>query len=251
MCQRLIRLYHRYFNRYTGPISNKTLHTPKGIATVFFLEEFSDFSQYQTELKKRSSYFERRARKAEKLGYYVDTFNRANQAPDILDIRKSMKFRSFGPVLDAFFLTLKAVGGAPTAERTTREPECTKHWEICLGVFTDKPGYRQGALTMNRQLVAYARLHRSGNVVRYADFIGHGNHLKHGVMMLLQRETMRWILQKNEPTVSGIQYITYGGIEQGSEGLLFWKRKALFQPGLIEIQPSCKANYGVQGAETV
>lgn len=146
-----------------------------------------------------------------------------------------MKFRAFGPVLDAFFLTLKRLGGAPVKLRAIKAVDCMQHWEICLGVFLDKPGYRQGDAVVDRQMVAYVRLHRAGNVVRYADFMGHGNHLASGVMMLLQMETVRWLMRNDDPAFSGIQYVTYGAIEQGSEGLLFWKRKALFRPMLLEL----------------
>lgn len=235
LCPRLVHLYRRYYSRYIQRAPDGLLHRKGGVAAVISLNDFKDFRAYQAAINKRSNYFARRARKASKLGYFVDIFNRANEAPDILKIRKSKKFRAFGPVLDAFFLTINGLGGAPVELRTIKPVECVHHWEICLGVFLEKPGHRQGNVVVNRQLVAYIRMHRIGNVVRYADFMGHGAHLSNGVMMLLQMETLKWLMREDNPTFAGIQYITYGAIEQGREGLSFWKRKALFRPMLLEL----------------
>jgi len=236
LCKRLVRLYRKYYGRYARCTPESSLHRRGGLAAVLELGGFSDYGAYQAAIQKRSNYFARKARKASGAGYYVDIFNLANHTPDILEIRKSMKFRAFGPVLDAFFLTLKGLGGAPVELHSIKESDCARHWELCLGVFLDKPGYRQGDIVVNRQLVAYLRLHRAGNVVRYADFMGHGDHLDSGVMMLLQMEVMRWLMRKNEEPFAGILYVTYGAIEQGREGLLFWKRKALFRPMLLELR---------------
>lgn len=235
LCQRLVNLYRKYYGRYAQRNPDGRLHRLGGVAAILPLGDFHDYGAYVASIRKRSGYFARKARKASETGYFVDIFNRANQTPDILAIRKSMKFRAFGPVLDAFFLTLKGLGDAPVKLRNLKEVDCSQHWEICLGVFLDKPGYCQGDVVVDRQLVAYVRLHRVGNVVRYADFMGHGEHLAKGVMMLLQLETMRWLMAQKDPTFSGIQYVTYGAIEQGAEGLLFWKRKALFRPMLLEL----------------
>ncbi len=235
LCQRLVSLYRRYYARYTRVTLDGRLRQRGGIAAVLSLDDFADHAAYQAAVHKRSAFFARRARKALEEGYFVDIFNRANQTSDILAIRKSMKVRAFGPVLDAFFLTLKGLGGTPVKLHTVKKLDCVQHWEIFLGVFLDKPGYRQGNVVVNRQLVAYVRLHRAGNVVRYADFIGHGYHLSRGVMMLLQMEIVQWLMHKGDPAFSGIKYITYGAIEQGREGLLFWKRKALFRPMILQL----------------
>jgi hypothetical protein len=231
LCTRLVRLYRRYYGRY----ARKAADRRGGVAAVLPLADFASYAAYQAELRKRSGYFARRARKAADAGYTVDVFHRTNLAPDILAIRKSMKFRAFGPVLDAFFLTLKRLGGAPARWRPLKPVDCAAHWEVCLGVFIHRPGHTQGEFVIDRQMVAYARLHRVGNVVRYADFMGHADHLANGVMHLLQMETVRWLMRAGDPAVAGIRYLTYGAIEQGSEGLLFWKRKALFRPMLLEM----------------
>jgi hypothetical protein len=235
LCNRLVRLYTQYYARYAHSSPVDSLLRPMGgIAAIIPLSDFADCDAYHSAIRKRSKNFAQSAKKAVRAQYFVEIFNRANRAPDILAIRKSMKFRAFGPVLDAFFLTLDRLGGAPLKLRPIRAVECNRHWEVCLGVFINKPGHRLGEIAVDSEMVAYVRLHRAGNVVRFADFIGHRDHLQHGVMMLLQLETMRWLMRENAPEVSGIEYLTYGTIEQGTEGLLFWKRKALFRPMLLE-----------------
>lgn len=235
LCERLIRLYQRYYARYVQRASDGSLIQRGGVAAVLALGEFPDFVAYRAAVGKKASFFARKAKKAAQMGYSVAEFNRANHTPDLLALRKSMKFRAFGPVLDAFFLTLKGMGGAPAKLRPLKPVDCRTHWEVCLGVFEDCPGYRQGTVTVDRRLVAYVRLHRVGNLVRFADFMGHREHLPSGVMMLLQMEIVRWLMRDDDPAVAGISHVTYGAIEQGSAGLLFWKRKALFRPVLFEL----------------
>ena len=235
LCERLIRLYRRYYARYAQRAPDGRLFLRGGIAAVLSLDDFSDFAMYRASVGKKASFFARKAKKAAQIGYSVRVFNRANHTPDLMDIRKSMKFRAFGPVLDAFFLTLKSMGGAPAKFRPVRPPDCQTHWEICLGVFLDCPGYVQGGVVVDTRLVAYVRLHRVGNLVRFTDFMGHREHLPNGVMMLLQMEIVRWLMRDGDATVAGIRFVTYGAIEQGSLGLLFWKRKALFRPVLLEL----------------
>ncbi len=234
LCERLIRLYRRYYARYFQRGADGSVIRRGGVAAVLALDDYADFAAYQAAVGRKASFFSRKAKKAAKLGYSVSLFNRANHTPDLLALKKSMKFRAFGPVLDAFFLTLGRLGGAPVKLRPLRPVDCPTHWELCLGVFQDSPGYRQGALTVDRRLVAYVRLHRVGSLVRYADFMGHHEQLPDGVMMLLQQEIVRWLMRGDDPAVAGIRHVTYGAIEQGSAGLLFWKRKALFRPVLFD-----------------
>ncbi len=144
-----------------------------------------------------------------------------------------MKTRAFGPVIDAFILTIDALGGAPTILAPIEQPQCPKHWELLFGVFFDQPGYRQGEITLNKRMVAYARIHRVGNTVRYAEFMGHGDHMQHGVMMLLHIHLLEWLLDADNLLADGVEFLTYGAIEQGNNGLFFWKRKALFTPHVL------------------
>lgn len=203
--------------------SSLTMH---GIA----LKKYKDFQQYKRDLGKRSSFFLRHANKALKNGYKVERFVAANHSADMVAIRRSMKIRSFGIMPDAWLANVKTFGGLPEQWTHNPLPTCTKHWEMLFGVFKDMPGYQQGTLVVDRKLVGYARLDRIGNMLTYNDFIGDGAYIGDGVMKLLHIHIMQWLLDSEDPYVTGIENFSYGSIERGNEGLFFWKKKALFAP---------------------
>ncbi|NML24719.1 hypothetical protein [Zoogloea dura] len=232
-CARLVKRYRRYYARYARREADGAQISAGGVPSVLPLHRFADFGAYEKVMRKKSGNFVRSAKKARETGYTTARFAFSNHVPDICEIRKSKVFRAFGPVLDAVFLTEDSIGGPPAALQSVSPLACPSHWEAFLGVFVDAPGHRQGEVVVDRKLVAYVRLHRVGNTVRYAEFMGHGDHLHGGVMMLLHMDIIRWLLRADAPESQGIQYITYGCLEQGGEGLLFWKRKARFEPMLL------------------
>jgi hypothetical protein len=147
-------------------------------------------------------------------------------------IKKSKKFRSFGPVIHAFLPPDKIPKTQVTAVPSSA-PNCLRHWELCFGVFQ---AALTGCETIKREtLVGYAKLHRIGNTLRYAEKMGHGEYLRQGIMMLLHRELMKWLLDESNTLAQGIDALTYGAIEQGGHGLMFWKKKAQFQPCLLDL----------------
>lgn len=50
-------------------------------------------------------------------------------------------------------------------------------------------------------------------------------------MLQLPTEIVRWLLDAGGASTRGVRDLTYGAIEQG---LLFWKRRALFKPTLLD-----------------
>jgi len=194
------------------------------------LKKYKDFQQYKRALGKRSSFFLRHANKALKNGYKIERFNAVNHSVDMVAIRRSMKVRSFGIMPDAWLVNVKQFGGLPEQWKQDTLPACTQHWEMLFGVFKDMPGHKQGSLITDRQLVGYARLHRIGNMLSYNDFIGDGAFIGDGVMKLLHIHIVQWVLDSGDPYASGIENVGYGSIERGSDGLFFWKKKALFAP---------------------
>lgn len=199
------------------------------------LDRYENFQQYKSELGKRSSFFLRHAKKALKKGYHVQHFAAANYSNDLVAIRKSMKIRSFGLMLDAWTVNEDQFGGIPSQWVEPSMPSCHQHWEQMLGVFISKPGHKQGELVVNQQLVGYARLHRIGNMLAYKDFMGDGRFVGDGVMKLLHIHILQWILDSGDPHVEGIDNIAHGSIERGSEGIFFWKKKALFSPYRVKM----------------
>lgn len=241
-CVPLIRRYDLAYGKLRSPHrtspeaaklkfrSSATLHT------IPFMQ-YARYADYQTAMRRESGNFMRDAARAKRAGYRVQDVQLANYSPDILAIHRSAKLRSFGVYLDAFLMRLEHLGGLPQHYAEIAPPQCTQHWEKLIGVFLPKAGYRQGALQTEQQLVGYARLYRIGNTVAYRDFIGHAEHVSHGVMKQLHLHILEWLLERSDPLVQGIEQITYGAVERGSDGLYFWKKKALFKPYLASVEP--------------
>jgi hypothetical protein len=204
------------------------------------LRTYTHYSGYENQLYKQSRNFHRDIKRAEKAGFFVREFALANHTPDVLKIRRSAKKRSFGLVLEAFTLKIDDLGGTPThITALADQPSCLTHWEKYFGVFQSSPTHKQGAITIDQELVAYIRIRRSGNTLHYREFMGRADLVSQGVMMLLQSAVVRHAIELNQATDSSalppIDYITYGALEHGSTGLVFWKRKALFFPHHTEI----------------
>ncbi len=229
----LIRRYQVYYQQFMQARHSAT----GGIAMLLPLCRYTDALQFNRQLKKKAGNFWREAEKARRAGLVVQPFMQANHTPDLLAIRRSRKVRAFGPVLDAFTLTLADLGGAPTQFQPLQLPDAAEHWDLYLGVFKPVTGYQQGNVVTSHQLLAYARVHRIGNMLRYAELMGHADYQHQGVMSFLHLELMTKLLQRNEPWLQGIDYCSYGALEQGSAGLLFWKRKAQFLPHLLDSVP--------------
>lgn len=199
------------------------------------LTHYQNFYQYKNELGRRSSFFLRHVKKAAKSGYFVELFNPKNHSIDMVNIHRSLKIRSFGLMMDAWLIKPERFGGVPDRFSPMHEPDCVQHWEQYMGVFINQPGYLQGSIIVNKRLVGYARLHRIGNMLAYKDFIGDGQFVNDGVMKLLHTQIIEWILTSPNQWVAGICNVAHGSIERGSEGLFFWKKKALFSPYKVKM----------------
>ena len=232
----LVARYDGYYRQFAHQSNrNKSWLDPAGIAMVCPLGRFISATDFDRQLKKLSGNFWREGQKAKKAGFVVRPFMATNYTPDLLCIRRSKKVRSFGIVLDAFTLRLSDLGGPPTAWCDWSTPAEPLYWDQYFGVFEPLEGYTQGEVVTNAKLLAYARVHRIGNTLRYAELMGHADYQRHGVMNLLHREILMQLLTRQDAWQIGIDYLTYGALEQGSDGLCFWKRKALFQPMRLQI----------------
>jgi len=215
------------------------------------LQGYQDFSAYKRELGRKSSFFLRHAKQACNKGYRVEFFNERNHSPDMVAIHRSKKIRSFGLMTDAFSVSVDRFGGLPSDFLRPVVPACHCHWDLMLGVFIPNYDYKQGSLVTDKQLVAYARLHRTGNMLAYRGFIGHGKFVRDGVMKLLHVHIMKWVLDAindgGDPRVIGVQNIAHGTIERGNQGLFFWKKKALFAPYQVYlVEPTLPENFSAE-----
>lgn len=235
-CQKLILYGERLYDDLCSPKEvNHWGSFAKVTLMAIALKTYPDFAQYRRVLAKRSGNFMREANHAEKAGYFVERFEFANHIPDIVTIHRSLMFRSYGVVVDALVLREAALGGAPQSLLEIAEPECPLHWECLFGVFAPKPGYYQGEVQTDRQLLGYARLHRINNSVIYRDFIGHGAYVDQGIMKFLHIQLIRWVLEPDNVLTKGVEFFNYGVVERGGDGLFFWKKKGLFAPYLVTV----------------
>jgi hypothetical protein len=163
-------------------------------------------------------------RRAESKGYFIEEFPLDLFAADRHDIHHSKAVRQGRPIDGNLLLDVDALSAAP------RQSDCIRYWQRGFGVFRSEPGHRQGDVTVDRRLVAYIVLHRTGSLGSYVWIIGHADHVAEGVMDLCHHHIMRLLLDDRPAWAEGLELIRYAGMEDGSLGLFHWKRRAGFRP---------------------
>ena len=193
-------------------------------ACLLTLSEFVTFSDYASAVSKKSKGNDnRRVKAAIKKGYNSRIIHRHGYDADIQDIHRSKLFRAGGLVFAALMASKQ------TAVNQLIQPEpptCHEHWSIAWGVFAPT--------ATGERLVAFAWIRRTGNFVLMRDIMGHGDFLRDGVVKLLMFDMVKWLLERADPCVQGIEYFKYGSMEDGKVGLLEWKRRMKFVPFLLQ-----------------
>lgn len=234
-CRRLIASYAGFYDQYCrtpqdSPQSSKNKLTLHAID----LGAYSSPSDYEEKMTARNSFFGRNIKRAKKSGFWVAPFAEVEKAIEMDAISRSVRMRSFGPV---FHLSHFKAGSSKKRGPTSKlnlagasENTCEIHWEMLFGVF-------EGPKTSVEEshLLAYARLHRIGNIISYDELIGHGKYLQAGAVKLLHLQIIQWLLDAKDPSTQGVEYLVHGTVERGNTGFFFWKKKALFKPYLIEL----------------
>jgi hypothetical protein len=82
----------------------------------------------------------------------------------------------------------------------------------------------QGSIQVDELLVGYISLRRTGDIVCYSQILGHGDHLKQGVMVLLHHDVVQWLSEHTDSYAQGLRYIMYGAVDSGGPGLMRWKK---------------------------
>ena len=212
---------------------------------VFDLEAYPDIDAVMEAAKATS---EKRGRtnrecaRAQRLGYYVKPFAYRQFIPDIFEIHQSKQMRQGRELVGRLYAqTIEEMGGAPTVPVEIEAPDCQQHYWQYWGVFLRVEGHKQGDVQTDEQLVAYIRLRRQGISAAYTLIMGHGDHLRHGIMYLLHYEIVARLLQQRQPERP--RYIVYLHYTTGNnEGIDVWKQRALFKPGYlhyVEDRPVC------------
>jgi hypothetical protein len=163
-------------------------------------------------------------RRAQSKGYFVEEFPLNVFAADRYDIHHSKEVRQGRRIEGNLLLHIDALSAAP------RQSECINYWQRGFGVFRSEPGHRQGDVTVDRRLVAYIVLHRTGKLGSYVWIVGHADHIGEGIMDLCHHHIVRLLLDRRPAWAAGLDWIRYAGMEDGSVGLFHWKRRAGFRP---------------------
>ena len=193
-------------------------------ALVIDLRRFPDCAAYMAAVgRETKGKYRRSANKAKRLGYHVRRIDPRSFPDSTRQIWSSKLIRSRGPVLEAL---LKREAASKDIELPLAEVPCHQHWVAGWGVFIDRDG--------KTRMVARAILRRAGNVVSIDQFMGHGDLLGDGVTKLLMFAIMQWILDRKDPSAQGLEYCFQGAIEDGSKGLVNWKRYTQFEPRACE-----------------
>jgi len=236
LCIRSSLSYEHFFRQSVQKNSTQPQNTDHYVTLMAInLKQYSNYKDYLIAIRKHS-FFERKSKKAMKLGFFFSPFHYENYLPDIQAIRESLKWRAAGLPKDPYVLTTEVLKVQPSQFKEIKPPQCNIHWEKWFGIFQSQPNYRQGQVTTHQQLLAYGRIRRAGNTAKYAELIGHFEYLDKGIMALLHLEIMRYFLESsNAQADNGIEYLTFNNLERGADGLFFWKRKALFLPYQIKL----------------
>ncbi|MDO6413595.1 hypothetical protein Q4F19_04290 [Sphingomonas sp. BIUV-7] len=219
------RLVERYVARRAGRDDPLRL-----MPMVIDLARYPDAAAFDAALKARSTRTLPKIRKAEREGYVVRPFLVQSHVFDIHAIRTSMPMRSAGPVLDYWLLKPEKIATPATQRHDFGWPACPVHWIIWWGVFLPEPGYRQGEVEVGERLVAFVKMWRMGDIVHYTEIMGHRDHLEKGVMLLLHRAIVQWLIAGELAAAQGARLLLYGALEHGRAGLLTWKKRAGFRP---------------------
>jgi len=170
--------------------------------------------------------------RAEKNGYTVKPFPFALHVPDIVAIHQSKDMRDGRAIKGKFYYqSVEELGGAPRDPVALEPPACPQHHTAYWGVFQQEPGYTQGAVVTNERLVGYIGLVRRGNAAWYSRIMGHGDHLKHGVMYLLHYAMVRAMMAERPP---GLRYLVFFEFARSlDDARVHWKSLLLFKPSYL------------------
>lgn len=153
-----------------------------------------------------SYWMRQKVRKALKEGYVFSEIDRNDHADEIYEINTSLEERQGRPMSESYRKKVEAYGSLGV------QP-CPRHQLRFYGIL------REG------QLYAYSWIHQVGELALFSMIIGHGEHLRHGIMSLMVFEAVK-DLQRSSGTRYGMYHLHHGG----GEGLTFFKEKMGFRP---------------------
>jgi hypothetical protein len=150
-------------------------------------------------------------RRARNAGYRFEIVDRDRYRDDIYDINTSLEERQGRPMAERYTKRLEPYG------HTTYT--CPRHQLRTYGVLKDD------------RLVAYTWVIVMGEMCLFSTILGHGDHLRFGIMRLLVTEALRDII-----ALGHTKYAMYATHDSGTEGLRFFKERLGFRPYWVNWQ---------------
>ncbi len=200
----------------------------RAVPHLLNLDLYPDFASYLTKVAKRGrgrgASGTRNIKKARNLGYVARPIGRAAYYPDMVDVQASKFFRTGGPMLAAIPMVRRAMAASRPGDDWYG---CPLHWAAVWGAFIRE---RDTSGAEREKLAAYCFMRRVGNRLHLVLIMGHAAHLRNGVVPFLFTEITRWLLNRQDPHVVGLNYFQIGAIEHGKTAYLEWKRRYQFQP---------------------
>ncbi len=147
-----------------------------------------------------------RARRAAREGYTFAQIERDAYLDDIFAINTSLPERQGRPMSDAYRLRPAPQGPLP-------DFGCPRH------------ALRQYGVLRDGHLYAYAWVYVIGEMCLFSTLLGHGEHMKSGIMVLLVAESVRDLMAS-----AGLRYAMYNLHASGTDGLRFFKEQMGFAP---------------------
>ena len=165
----------------------------------------------------------RQANKAVKKGYVFKQVNPKCYIEDIVGINLSTPQRAGKEMTTPYRRSIEELADYASNAPEYQSSVCNTHWDRWWGVFQSD----------SDQMVAYARIRRNGNFVLYAQWLGHFEFLKDGIMNGLHVSILNWLCEHSNPVVSGLEFVVYAAWHSGDGGLQSWKKRCGFEPSWL------------------
>lgn len=147
-----------------------------------------------------------KVRRAQRDGYVFATIERDVYLDDIYAINTSLPERQGRPMAEAY-------RQRPTPQGPLPDFPCPRH------------ALRRYGVLRGGHLYAYAWVYVIGEMCLFSTILGHGEHLRSGIMSLLVAEAVHDLMG-----TADLHYAMYNLHASGTEGLRFFKEQMGFQP---------------------
>lgn len=219
------------YNAVLGCILPSQPYPIDRLAALIKLDDYPSYEDFIGYLKKFSDGERLRLlRRATKGGYWVEEFPLALFTEDRFEIHHSKETRQGRQIDGNLAVTVDDMDNPANRLGIFTGSTCRKFLQRAFGVFLAAPGHMQGRILVDKKLIAYIVVYRTGNVASYIWIVGDAAHLRYGVMDFCHHHIMKMLLDGKPEWAKGVEFLRYAGMEDGLAGLFHWKRRAGFRP---------------------